>query len=103
MLELLIDVCEPAIIFHNEGYADPPPVSAALRLHGHVDARLERTAIFRERLAESERESARLYRSALNDGWTEAELKKLGITETGPQAARRRSPQTAGETESTNS
>jgi vacuolar-type H+-ATPase subunit H len=61
------------------------------------------TATLREQLAESERESARLYRAALNDGWTEAELKKLGITETGPKTARRRSSQAAGENESNGS
>lgn len=48
------------------------------------------TARLREQLTESERESARLYRAALNEGWTETELKKLGITETGAKAGRRR-------------
>lgn len=50
------------------------------------------TTTLREQLVESEKESARLYRAALSDGWTEAELKKLGITETGPKTSRRRTP-----------
>jgi len=57
------------------------------------------TASLREQLAESEKESARLYQAALNDGWSKAELKKLGITETGPKASRRRATQPGGEAE----
>ncbi len=58
------------------------------------------TASLREQLAESEKESARLYQAALSDGWTKVELKKLGITEAGPKASRRRAAQGAAEGES---
>lgn len=57
------------------------------------------TAALRDQLAESERESARLYRAALSDGWSEAELKKLGITETGPKTSRRRSAAASSDSE----
>lgn len=57
----------------------------------------------REQLAEADRESGRLYRPAINDGWTEAELKKLGITESGPKASRRRSAQASKDGESSGS
>lgn len=57
------------------------------------------TATLREQLAQSERESARLYRAAVNDGWTEAELKKLGITESGPKPSRRRSAAVSSDSE----
>lgn len=41
----------------------------------------QRVTELREHLAEAEREDARNYTSAVRDGWTADELKKLGLAE----------------------
>jgi vacuolar-type H+-ATPase subunit H len=51
----------------------------------------------REQLTEAEREASRLYRSAIADGWSDAELRKLGITESGTKPARRRTSRASAE------
>lgn len=59
-----------------------------------VKARQRRDEL-QEQMKETERENKRAYTRALRDGWSEDELKKLGLDEAG--AVRRRSPQVRSE------
>lgn len=53
----------------------------------------------REKLAAAETEDARLYRAALRDGWTEAELRKVGLAKPAKDRRVQRRANSAGKSE----
>lgn len=55
----------------------------------------QRVSDLQTELAEAEREDARLYSTALRDGWSAEELRKLGISEAGKPVRAKRRPKSA--------
>lgn len=63
----------------------------------------QRVNELREQLAEAEREDKRAYVRATKEGWSEDELKKLGLDNTAAAKRRKRSATTSSTSSETNS